>query len=370
MQPSRLSPSRRDRPENALLKKNLTPLWIALLVVLGVGVFLLRGQIHFDWRTFAAQMRQADWWLFGAGLLLIYGAYVLRAVRWALFLRPAKTVGLFSLLGTQVIGFTAVAMFGRPADLARPYLVSRRTRIPLPAQVAVWAVERIFDFGSNALIFACILLFAPKSEQVPHPDAVRSLGIAAMVAVAGFIVFALSMRKGGDAVARLFGRIFGMLSPKLGESVREKVLAFRDGLSAVNSFSSFLQALILSLVMWLMIVYSYLETLRAFTASVPLHTMTLARCVVLMLQLPIIGWFTQIGLVAKAIQSFFGVASEPALGAATMLLIITFLGVMPIGLIWSRFEHVSLKKLTEESEHAGVEMAVHPGSEDGFIPEG
>jgi hypothetical protein len=52
-----------------------------------------------------------------------------------------------------------------------------------------------------------------------------------------------------------------------------------------------------------------------------------------------------------------------------MLLIITFLGVMPIGLIWSRFEHVSLKKLTEESEHAGVEMAVHPGSEDGFIPE-
>ncbi len=358
------------------MKKNRTPLWIALLVVLAVGIYLLRGHIHFDWRTFVAQLRLADWRLFGAGLLLIYGAYVLRAVRWALFLRPTKKVGMFSLLGTQVIGFTAVAMFGRPADLVRPYLVSRRTRIPLPSQVAVWAVERIFDFGSNALIFACILLFAPKNEQVPHPGAVRSLGIAAMVAVVGFTVFALSMRKAGESVAGLFGKGFGIISPKLGESVREKVLAFRDGLTAVNSFSSFLQALALSLVMWLMIVYSYLETIRAFTASAPLHTMTLARCVVLMaasqaismLQLPVIGWFTQIGGVAKAIQSLFSVASEPALGAATMLLIITFLGVMPIGLIWSRFEQVSLKKLTEESEHAGVEMAVHPGSEDGFIP--
>jgi uncharacterized membrane protein YbhN (UPF0104 family) len=359
------------------LKKNRTPLWIALLVILIVGVYLLRGHIHFDWRTFVAQLRQANWWLFGVGLLLIYGAYVLRAVRWALFLRPTKKVGMFSLLGTQVIGFTAVAMFGRPADLVRPYLVSRRTKIPLTSQVAVWAVERIFDFGSNALIFACILLFAPKNEQVPHPDAVRSLGIAAMIAVVGFTVFALSMRKGGEAVARLFGKGFGMLSPKLGESVHEKVLAFRDGLTAVNSVSSFVQALSLSLIMWLMIVYSYLETIRAFTASAPLHAMTLARCVVLMaasqavsmVQLPVIGWFTQIGLVGKAIQSFFGVAAEPALGAATMLLIITFLGVMPIGLIWSRFEHVSLKKLTEESEHAGVEMTVHPESEDGFIPE-
>jgi uncharacterized membrane protein YbhN (UPF0104 family) len=360
------------------LKKNRTPLWIALLVVLAVGVYLLRGYFPpFAWRTFIAQMRQANWWLFGVGLLLIYAAYVLRAVRWVLFLRPTKKVGMFSLLGTQVIGFTAVAMFGRPADLVRPYLVSRRTKIPLPSQVAVWAVERIFDFGSNALIFACILLFAPKSEQVPHPDAVRSLGIAAMVAVVGFTVFALSMRKGGESVARLFGKAFGMISPKLGNSVHEKVLAFRDGLAAVNSLSSFLQALVLSLVMWVMIVYSYLETIHAFTASAPLHTMTLARCVVLMaasqavsmLQLPVIGWFTQIAAVGEAIQSFFGVASEPALGAATMLLIITFLGVMPIGLIWSRFEHVSLKKLTEESEHAGVEMAVHPGSEDGFIPE-
>jgi hypothetical protein len=33
--------------------------------------------------------------------------------------------------------------------------------------------------------------------------------------------------------------------------------------------------------------------------------------------------------------------------------------VIPLGLIWARFEHVSLKKVTEESEQAGEEIAAH-----------
>jgi hypothetical protein len=45
------------------------------------------------------------------------------------------------------------------------------------------------------------------------------------------------------------------------------------------------------------------------------------------------------------------------MGCAATLLLVTFLGIVPIGLAWARFEHVSLKKLTEESEHAGEELA-------------
>ena len=56
-------------------------------------------------------------------------------------------------------------------------------------------------------------------------------------------------------------------------------------------------------------------------------------------------------------SKFFGVDAEPAMGCAATLLLVTFLGIVPIGLIWARFEHVSLKKLTEESEHAGEALA-------------
>jgi hypothetical protein len=38
-----------------------------------------------------------------------------------------------------------------------------------------------------------------------------------------------------------------------------------------------------------------------------------------------------------------------------MLLIVTFMCVIPVGLIWARIEHVSLKKVSEQSEQLGHE---------------
>jgi hypothetical protein len=40
-----------------------------------------------------------------------------------------------------------------------------------------------------------------------------------------------------------------------------------------------------------------------------------------------------------------------------MLLVVTFLGVVPIGLIWAQIEHVSLRKIAVESEHAAEDVA-------------
>jgi hypothetical protein len=89
-----------------------------------------------------------------------------------------------------------------------------------------------------------------------------------------------------------------------------------------------------------------------------LSAMTLARCMVLMaasmvgsvVQLPVLGWFTQIGVTAGVMQKIFHVQFEPALACGTMLLIVTFMCVIPVGLIWARIEHVSLKKVSEQSE--------------------
>jgi glycosyltransferase 2 family protein len=48
---------------------------------------------------------------------------------------------------------------------------------------------------------------------------------------------------------------------------------------------------------------------------------------------------------------------EPALACGTMLLIVTFMSVIPVGLIWARVEHVSLKKISEQSEQFSEEHA-------------
>jgi glycosyltransferase 2 family protein len=74
------------------------------------------------------------------------------------------------------------------------------------------------------------------------------------------------------------------------------------------------------------------------------------------LQLPVLGWFSQIGLVAVAVSAVVGARPEAATACAAMLLVVTFLAIVPVGLIWAQCEHVSLRKLASESEHAGEEI--------------
>ncbi len=332
------------------------------LVVLAALVALLVYAQHrhpFHWRVFVEQLALADWTMIAIAFGCIYAAYLFRSVRWALLLRHIKKVGPFSLLGTQVIGFTAVALIGRFADPVRPYLVAKKTGLPISNQIAVYIVERLFDAGSMALIFCSVILLAPAGA-LPHAEVMKKVSYGALATTLAGAIFLVAVRMAGPAMASLMERAFGVVSAGLGRAIGEKIRTFHAGLDILRSPADFALAMALSLGMWGLISLSYFETTRAFVASPQLAGMTLARCMVLMaasmaasgIQLPVVGWFSQIGIVAAALSAFFAVAAEPATACAATLLLVTFLGIVPVGLVWARFEHVSLRKVAAQSEQA------------------
>lgn len=345
------------------MKKNQLILGLVALVALVALLAWGRNRIHFDFGVFRAQLALADWRKIALATGCIYVGYLFRSVRWALLLRHNKQVPLFSLLGTQVIGFTAVALIGRVADPVRPYLVSKRTGLPLSTQIAVYIVERLFDFGAMALIISSVILLAPAGT-LPHPEIVKKAGYGGLAITVLAGLFLVAVRLVGGVVASFLEGTFGVVSKKLGHAVGHKIRAFRTGLDTMRSFSDFGIALGLSLGMWALITLAYLETMRAFTASPELAGMSLPKCILLLavsggasvFQLPILGWFTQIGFVAAAMASFFGAAPEASTACAATLLLVTFLSIVPVGLIWAQVDHVSLRKVTAESEHAGEEI--------------
>jgi hypothetical protein len=342
---------------------------IALLVV-ALGIVALvwfgRHRIHFNWDVFAEQLRLADWRKIAFGLACVYVAYGIRAIRWVLLMRHTKKLPLLSLLGTQVIGFTAVALIGRVADLVRPYLVAKKTGLPLSSQIAVYVVERLFDAGAMALITCSVILLAPAGS-LPHAEVVKKASLLGLAIIVAGGLFLLAVRVAGGVVGSMLGRAFGMVSKSAGDAVESKVHAFRSGLDTIRSLSDFAIAASLSVGMWLLIALAYLLTTLAFVACPQLAAMTPAKSVLLMIvsggasiiQLPVLGWFTQIGLVEEAIRNFFGVSPEASLSCAATLLVVTYLGIVPVGLVWARFQRVSLTKVAEESEHAGEELAHH-----------
>lgn len=331
---------------------------IVLAVLVGFGFWAYK-HVPFSFATFKSQLALADWRKIAIAVGCIYLGYVFRSVRWALFLKPTKRIGPFALLGPQVIGFSAVALLGRAADLVRPYLITRKTGLPLSSQFAVYIVERMFDLGSMTLIFSTAILLA-RNEVLPHPELLQKVAKGGLLVTLALAVFTITVRLAGGAVAATAEKALGVFSKPLGVSAGEKIRTFREGLNTLKTTADLGLATFLSLAMWGLITVAYLETTQAFVASPPLASMTLAKCMLLMassmlasgVSLPVIGWFTQIGLVAAAMSSFFGVAAEPATACAAMLLVVTFLSIVPVGLIWAWAGNVSLRKVATESEHA------------------
>ena len=350
------------RPAAALAAEEpsaIRRLWpVGAVVLLGVMLWVLRHRINFDPHAFAQQIRFVSPVHVALALVAIYLGFVLRATRWAILLGPVKKSSTAELLPSQLIGFTAVALFGRVADLARPYLVARRLGTPLATQLAVYSIERAFDLAAAAILFSVTLAFAPR--DMPHHEAFTKAGLISLGATVFLAAFAATIRFAGDRLAALAARMLRPVSVKMAETVAARIVDFREGFRTIASTPQFLGALGVSLVMWLAIALTYLESARAFTASPVLGSMTFTGVMLLMatslgaslLQLPILGWFTQIAALAAAYHGFYGVPLETASACGAVSLLTTSLSIIPAGLIAARVQGVSLREASRSAETA------------------
>src|SRR4051794_18174887 len=79
----------------------------------------------FHWKTFLATMASLQWHWLLVGCLCAIATYYIRALRWAVLIRPVSPhPGIGRLLSATIIGFTAVTLLGRPGEFVRPYLIS------------------------------------------------------------------------------------------------------------------------------------------------------------------------------------------------------------------------------------------------------
>ena len=346
------------------MKSRKAIVWLALLIVLALVVFANRGRIHFDWGMFWQQLRHIAWIHIAAGIAFIYFTFFLRALRWAVFVSPTRKISPFSILAPQFIGFTAVALFGRLADVIRPALIAKRVQLSVSSQIAVYTIERMFDLGAAAVIFSGALLFVP--HDLPHHEIFVRSGRVALALTAALAIFAVIVRVAGGAVANAVSAVLGRLSRSIADSAATRIRDFRDGLNAISSAQDFLITVLLSLAMWGLIALAYVQTLHAFVDTPQFATISFSRTMLLMaaslggslLQLPIVGWFTQIAVTTTATHEFYGAPIEAATACGALLQIVTWLSIIPAGLIAARLNHVSLKAAAAQA--AGVSPKQQP----------
>lgn len=347
------------------MKKKQTLILLIVVTVLGILVYLqFREWQRFDWATFVRVTSNVSKLNIAIGIAIIYSTYVLRAVRWKIFLRPVCQAQLKSMVPPQFIGFTGLALLGRPGELIRPYLIAKRENLTVSSQVAVWAVERIFDTGAFAILMAIDVFFFAGyfNLGLSVTNKLRLGGIVLLVLVAGMGLGAWAVRRNSEGAANWLERRISKISKKAAHSICHKIKAFGSGLNTIDGASSFVQLVFVSLAIWFLIALAYREVLHAYpigaNARIPLHLVSVPHVLLLMgasmigsmLQLPAVGGGSQLATITvMSSPAIFAVPNEQAVSAGMMLWLVTFVACVPIGLIFARREHLSLRKLTEES---------------------
>lgn len=355
---------------------NKRKFWISALVLLVMVVliyFQVRTWRKFNWEKFFAETRHTSVPYIVGGIVLIYLDYYLRAVRWKILLRPVCKTTVSSLVPATMIGFTGLALLGRPGEFVRPFLIARKTNLSMSSQVAVWLVERIFDMGAFGLIMAVnILWFRNTLSQLPgfatapgrtiggHHlsafDIFELSGFAILLVVAIMACVAFFVRKNPSGAAAIAARLLSPISEKLAGGVSRRVQTFGEGLNTIENMRSFLQLAGMSLLIWLVIGFCYVAVVHAYQLP-RLQRLTLSSVLLLtaasvvggIVQLPVVGGGSQLATIGM-LHGVFHLSTELSISCGIMLWLVTFMSVTPAGLFLAHREHVSLRRLEADSE--------------------
>jgi hypothetical protein len=351
-----------------MTRKKYAAFAVVFLVLLGLIYLQFRTWKNFDW----ARLFQYDlsWRHIIHGIVYIFIAYLLRAVRWKIFLKPVrKDASTLGLVPPTIIGFTGLALLGRPGELIRPYLIARRENLPFASQVAVWAVERIFDVGGFTILLVSAIFLPSKLREFTRdaaPDVrhwIHVTGFALIALVFSLLVAAVLMSYRGQDIAQWVERRFAHLAENLGHRIAQKIREFTLGLNTIHGPLAFIQLSVVSVLMWWMIALTYKEVTHAYGA--PMSGMSATKVLLLMgasmigsmVQLPGVGGGSQLATISVLDHVFDIVPKELAVSCGIMLWLVTFVAVVPIGLLLAHHERLSLRKLSEESAHAEEEVA-------------
>src|SRR5262245_52922604 len=310
------------------------------LCLAGIAAYLIYklSTWDFDWSLFLSSLWNIKPGWIAASIVATLLTYVGRAFRWQVLLNPLKSIPMGPLIGTNILGFSAIYILGRPGELVRPLWLTQREHVPLTASVATIVVERVLD---TLLIIA---LFGSALLTVELPSAAGPT-IALMKSSAWVMV-------GGSAAAMVFlfffrsniNRIVGFVPFAKVGSLRK---SFSEGLSFLDRSRSFGLALGHSVLVWIVIVLQFWFMLLGmkFDFSLPAATLIMVGAAVgSIAQVPGIGGGFQAGYIF-CMTTLFSAPAEQAIATSLIAWVAGFVPTVFVAGVYMISHGLSLKDL-------------------------
>jgi uncharacterized protein (TIRG00374 family) len=180
-------------------------------------------------------------------LILMLLIQLLRSLRWGVILSPMAKVDQLSLFSVTSVGFLAiVAMPARLGELARPYLISKKSNIRMTAALGTIFVERVFDSFTIFIMAAFVIFFIPLPLWLTEASLFFFLISIAVLAIMIFLV--VKRETSFKIITPFLNRLPDRYAKKLDHLIRH----FIDGFKIITHTRSLLYVIFLSGLIWLM----------------------------------------------------------------------------------------------------------------------
>ena len=146
-----------------------------VFLILAVLIYLqYRHWRAFDWGTFWSQTHRVKKWHVLHGIMLIYLGYVVRAVRWKIFLKPVRPkTSVAELVSPTLVGLRAGAA-GAGGGIHSSISDRAADGLPFSSQLASVGGGANLRLGAFAVLIALAIFLPSALPSIPHPEFTRA----------------------------------------------------------------------------------------------------------------------------------------------------------------------------------------------------
>jgi glycosyltransferase 2 family protein len=332
--PKAAGPGPERVPTRGIRGRRRSGLLINLATIVVTIVFTYVALSGIDLRQAWHALRTCDYWLLIPALVAFGLGNVARAVRWRSLFVPIRRPPWGATLDAMMIGyFYNNVLPARAGEAARVLVLAQRSSSPPVEITGTVVLERIYDVVAILLIF---FVAEPWLPQVSWFDTAATVaGVLALAIAAAATVLVIFGERPVRVVLRPLRRFAPFTEERLERTVGELV----HGLSGLHNGRVALEALIWTIIAWVLSSACAFSVMLAFNLGLPFGAAVLTYvAIALAMILPSppasVGVFEGATLVALRA---YGVPHSTALPFALVLHLVNFVPFVVIGAALLRY---------------------------------
>ncbi|HNZ09886.1 MAG TPA: lysylphosphatidylglycerol synthase transmembrane domain-containing protein [Smithellaceae bacterium] len=311
-------------------------------IVLGIVLiyFSVRG---IDFNETLSHLKKVDLGYAAVSLFFIILMQALRSYRWGVILQPMEKIDQLTLFSVTSVGFLAiVAIPARIGELARPFLISKKSSIKMSSAFGTIVVERVLDSLSVLTITIAVLILQDL------PSWMIKSGILFFAITMLIIAFIIGLVWRREAAVKIIDHVLQLLPGRLSQKIMSVIHHFIDGFQVITDVKRLLYLFFLSMVVWVVDAAVIYSLFLAFGFDLPL----LAAFVIMVILIAGIAIPTAPGFIGNWHYAcilglgLFGIAKPEAFSFALVYHFISMIVVVVLGVSFLPFNKFSLSDLT------------------------